>query len=90
MRRRRKDATNPPCVERIESLNINTEYIETQRERERERERETNVCVRTWNGIFFSLNRSFLWFYEEKGQFFLEKKLSEKKSTFGQNWALYE
>ena len=28
----------------------------------------------------FSLNRSFLWFYEEKDNSFWEKKLSEKKA----------
>ena len=80
--------SNPPRVERIESLNINTEYRNTKRERERGR--DECVCAHLERHVFSLLNR-FCGFYEEKdSSFFWEKIGFRKRSTFGQNWALYE
>ena len=90
MRRRveRTRPSNPPRVERIESLNINTEYRNTKREREG----ETNVCARTWNGMFFLYEIVFVVFMKKRTALFFGRKLaSEKEARLDKiGWALYE
>jgi hypothetical protein len=50
------------------------------------------MCVRApGTACFFSTINRFCGFYEEKDSvFFWEKIGFRKRSTFGQNWALYE
>ena len=84
--RRRKDATVQSAMRRAHRIAKYQYRIQKQKHRERER----RMCVCAPGTACFFSNKSFCGFYEENDSSFLEKIGFRKRSTFGQNWALYE